>query len=877
MSRSGRSSRSEFIRFILLCLALIGALAFAAWVRDEWDLWRQRFAPSAPAAQPKNSGSGRSSAGASPAPAALAPAKPPASLTGEPANPSPPPLPAKASPAGRRGPLRFTFSPDGKDKPLLDAQGKPVRPEDVTRLYGKAFTVYVNGLDVCSAEYAARVVTPEIKRPAYADLSHWERVRVEPGRLAIDPRLGRFQFSEGKTAALARAGRCHIGWGEARDVVVDGRYAYLAIAESSYPVSIYDLSNPAAPVKVGMIEAKGREWPTRVFVAGGVAYIPSRFRTMAVVDVANPRAPKRLETLRIRRGGGRGDEGARSVVVADGRAYVTVHKRGVEIWDVSRPGRARRLGSIDLPAWFSPMPKPRVVGRRLFLASGDRLLIYDVSDPKQPRRLSMTAVACSNVRVAGSYAYLPGRDGVFRVVDVSSPLDPRIVGLCRVAPGGKDGGLDDVALKGSYAFVTVRSLPQERVCFAVIDVSDPAAPKLAASARVNPLFSGAKAFDGARLGRPSAETPVMLDPRIRCMPSGIAVRGDHAYVSDEYFGLWVFDISKPEAPKLVGGVKEGGEVSSVTVAGGRAYLPQNMKGGLAIVDVSNPRAPRWTCYYHTSTDCWAAACYQDRYVYFSDYDGGPGRFLRVLDVQDPARPKLVNRIPSTQARAACVVGDLLFMDGAIYSLADPRAPRKLADFPGHGAQFVIRQAAAEGKLYACIDNEFLVVDITDPSAPRKLGSLELPDAGMWCDRLQVVGRRVLVPLGKHGALLIDVSAPSAPRIVAQYSPKRLKGGAKFALGKLLDISRLTREMVIAAALAGPMLYTADYWDNVYAVDLSRPDKPKVVGEQPAYYGWSMQVEGGYLYRASLDGLTVFDISRPSEAPAGAVSVSSAGG
>ena len=127
---------------------------------------------------------------------------------------------------------------------------------------------------------------------------------------------------------LQEIGRCHIGWGEPRDVVVNGNHAFVATAESSYPICIYDISDPAKPAKVGMIEAADMEWPTRVFAEEGRVYIPSRFRTVGVVDVSDVTEPKRLANLNVT-DRGRLVAGARSVVVDREYAYVTVAKRGV--------------------------------------------------------------------------------------------------------------------------------------------------------------------------------------------------------------------------------------------------------------------------------------------------------------------------------------------------------------------------------------------------------------------------------------------------------------------------------------------------------------------------------------------------------------------
>jgi len=50
------------------------------------------------------------------------------------------------------------FSADENDRPLKRANGRPLRPSEVTAEYGrdKGLVVLDDGLDVCSLEYAAR-------------------------------------------------------------------------------------------------------------------------------------------------------------------------------------------------------------------------------------------------------------------------------------------------------------------------------------------------------------------------------------------------------------------------------------------------------------------------------------------------------------------------------------------------------------------------------------------------------------------------------------------------------------------------------------------------------------------------------------------------
>ena len=812
-----------------------------------------------------------------PAPPAPVPAKQPEPVAPVVEAPEPVPAPVaapvKAAPttAGKCDQYRYHFDPSRRERALVGPHRVPVSPGRVAALYGTAFAVYDDGIDVCSPDYAAAQCMPDVKRPVATDLSNWTEVRVPAGVLAVDPRLGRFQFSSGKSAKLRQVGRCHIGWGEPRDVVVSGRYAYMAIAESSFPVSIYDISNPAMPVKVGMIEGGDMEWPTRVAVCDDLAYIPSRFRSLGVADVSNAASPKRLAKLNITKSTDRGASGARSVIVDGEHAFVTVHDRGVAVLQVPRrnPQWARQVSFIDIQG-FNPMSKPRIANGHLFLGNSDKLLIYDVSDPRNPKPVSSTQVACTNLRVRGNHAFVVAGDGSFSVVDISDMTHPSVIGKCQPVRVETDG-LDDIALEGDFAFATVRCMAQERVCFFVIDVSTPSQPKQAGQGVVDTTFGKAMAYDDPRRVDPFQHpVRVVLDSNIQCMPTGIDVANKHAYVSDERFGLWVFDVSDPAKPKLVGGAKESGEVSGAEICGNYAYIPQNMKGGLSVVDISSPTSPRWLSYYHTATDAWAAANYANKYTYFTGYAPKGGASMHVLDVSQPRDPKLLLKTRANQDRSACMMGRLLFMDGQIFSLDNPAAPERLAAVPSVGKGWGLRQTAVCNRLYVCRNTELAVIDITNPRKPVKLGGVGLPEPKWWCERIQLVGDKVLVPHGEEGLFLVDVSNERAPKIAAHYPINTFLGGAKSLLGKVLGADQYIKCVIISAAMVGNVVYAVDYWNRIYALDVSDLKAPKVIDQVESYYGYALNISGDYLYRATLDGLTVFDLPRPPEAPTGEV-------
>jgi len=762
----------------------------------------------------------------------------------------------------------------GVDKPLLDSTGAPIARADVTALYGKAFTVRDEGLNVCSAAYAASQGLPEAKEPYGADLREWESAIVPPGRLAIDPLLGRLKFSQGKKAKLAKLGRVHVGWGEPNDVVVRGNYAFMAVAESSYNVVIYDVSTPSEPVLVGMVEhAKSRfgqgvmEWPSRIDVDSGRLYIPGRYKTLGIVDVSKPDRPRRLATVDLV---GEGKGTVRSVVANGRYVYAFVWKVGLAVLDVSDPREPQTLSTVKVSAPFANlMPKPKIAGRYMFFPNNDSLIVFDLSTPARPREVTRVPVKCANLAISGKYLFAAALNEGLVVLDITTPTRPFVAG--RAMLGGRAA---EIAAVGRRAFVLVQPKGHERDQLVVVDVSNPEVPLVMASATADASSPGCRAFDDPQKpGERGRAIPVVNAEKINCFFTGIDARRDYVFVSDQRFGLRVFDASVPSAPRHVAGVKASGEVSAICAYGDRVYVGQNMKSGLSIIDVSNHAAPRWMSYFHTSQDIWSVATYRGRYVYFSGYSTR-GNMLYALDVEDPRQPVVTWTKEGKYAMAAAVQDDVLIHGGDIYSLADPARPKFLARAAPAGVSAI---GLGGSYVYFLRGKEFRVVDVRNPAKPLSVGTLSVSaPAGWFIHAMQVVGNLVYIPLGPKGVAVVDVSSPSSPRLAYEYPVTSEKLTipllsrevvARKFLGAQLGLGQ-ERGSIISLNVVNSTLYAAEYWGKLLVVNIANRQAPKVTDQIPTYFAWKMLVHGGYLYWARLDGLRIFSIPRPPELPRG---------
>ncbi len=280
-----------------------------------------------------------------------------------------------------------------------------------------------------------------------------------------------------------------------------------------------------------------------------------------------------------------------------------------------------------------------------------KLTAIDISNPSAPviagsSQASNALLNASTVNVSGGYAYVvaKNRNGVkgsesnddgtgnsFTILDIhTNPAEPTIVGS--VHDSNTLFGAYGVAISGHYAFVASQGCLSGQPCldhsvgcaFAVIDISNPAAPTIVAAIHSTPLpppwggtgalghatsvaISGNYAYVTAayqnRLTVVNIANP--LSPKIVATPKDtvalqfpvdVAVSGQYAYVVDQISPgrLTVLDVSNPANPVIVTSLANSALNGAyrIRVRGDFAYVSASSASDVAVVDISNPLIPR---------------------------------------------------------------------------------------------------------------------------------------------------------------------------------------------------------------------------------------------------------------------------------------------
>jgi hypothetical protein len=229
--------------------------------------------------------------------------------------------------------------------------------------------------------------------------------------------------------------------------------------------ALYDVTNPAHPRALSRYAAPGTRGSHEIYLGthAGRAYVytaiirsevttgpgfdPVTFTATApgradfrIVDVSNPRRPTDV-----------GEWGAwrqlgvvpghniftHSVIVDDRltRAYLSYWNLGTVILDISRPDRPRYLGRT-VPTQGNAHSAALAEGGRVLIETHETdaglPVLYDISNPAQPRQLATFAVAGSDLttvhdpKVRGDTAYFSWYDLGIVVADISHPDQPRL-------------------------------------------------------------------------------------------------------------------------------------------------------------------------------------------------------------------------------------------------------------------------------------------------------------------------------------------------------------------------------------------------------------------------------------------------------------------
>ena len=425
---------------------------------------------------------------------------------------------------------------------------------------------------------------------------------------------------------------------------------------------LLEVSNPALPDQIGFSVITTA--PAKVTVSDGMAYIAAGSSGLRIVDVSDPTTPIEVGHLEALVSAADVSISGKIAYMSDGSLAARTGS-GLRVVDVSDPTTPQEMGAIGLRRPFFGV-QIEVIGHLAYLAmSGFGLEILSIKDPRFPREIGAfeTPGAARDVEAVEDLVFVA--DGALRILDVSDPAAPFQLGAALPS-----STIHDIEVAGELAY-TLNFSGQIRI----FDVSDPTLPEEVG--RFDIVADHPVRTHDLEI----FESRVYVTESIRLFPSSRSVCLVH-----------ILDVSKPTQPVEIGvlDIKEQilleREIREISVEGDIAFISSGL--ALVVADISDPANPLVKSLVATSRIGLSSTVDSMGHLVFTDGDiDNFGQFsgLLIFDASNPSDPVRRGGVSPLAVRAIEAVDGRLYLAGpgpSVVDVSDPSAPRLLgSSFP----------------------------------------------------------------------------------------------------------------------------------------------------------------------------------------------------
>jgi hypothetical protein len=352
--------------------------------------------------------------------------------------------------------------------------------------------------------------------------------------------------------------------------------------------------------------------------------------------------------------------------------------------------------------------------------------------------------------------YVAALEGGLKIIDASDKLKPIIVGDLATS-----GYATCLGLIGPYAYVGCSSTSGIGHELKIVDTTNPKTPRIIHQIPQNSAphqlvtvgditYVGSTCVQVFDVHNPSSPVVLVEDCDWTGYPGPLLIEGTRMYSGNEENGFWIFDLSDPLNPTLLGRYLSSSYTSRVHLRDQLALVADEI-AGFKTIDVSDPQHPKLLASASTGGRVVGVAL-EDNTAFVID-----SHRISAYDITDPRNPALRSR---QQIRVS--PGDLLRVDS--------------------GRSYVGGIKYDNGTVVGCIE----IRDIRDPIMPI-LGEIRLtsypypsvPTHPLY--NMDVVSNRVFVAEGPHGLSMWAVDDPSHPTFLGRYTTRSTNFWATLAV------------------------------------------------------------------------------------------------
>ncbi|MCX7837631.1 MAG: T9SS type A sorting domain-containing protein [candidate division WOR-3 bacterium] len=546
---------------------------------------------------------------------------------------------------------------------------------------------------------------------------------------------------------------------------------YLAVGHGIW---IYNTTNPQNPIKIGEIPFIEGRLISEIERKDNLLYVAHLDEGFSILDITNPIQPQRIGYVEL--------SNTQDIYIQENNAYI-IATDTFFIYNVSNPRNPIRISATPIyGGYIRSRQRIFVLQNYAYLGiTGIGLLIYDISNPSQPREIGRRSMSMeeiiSNIWIKDTFAYISIKKGWdssrLKIFSVSNPRNIYQIGEWRRISEDVGG----LYIRDSFAYFGYTGRARLSFGLDIINIANPRSPSLISNCSI--------------------------------FPTDIIILDSLIYVSS-YPGLGIINIKNPHQPVILCHyLYTPGWILGMETFNNFAFL--SCFNGISVIDFSNLSNPRET----THLCLWASWCYdiaiKDTFLYTSSLKDS----LLIINIANPYSISLINSIHYSYARALFIKDTFLYM------------------------------------AHSCLNEwtiGFSVWKITNPASPILLGYVENEDADAYGvfvkDSFAYVGDGPWDAGENYGGFRIfNIANPYSPYQVYHFVPNFIAGGA-------------TNEIFIKDTIA----FVCDD-AALFIFNVSNPNNPRLLTYYEEYGPSDILVIGNLAYLADgYFGIRVLDIS-----------------